>query len=407
MQSPLSAQYGSRLAKRQMTPSYSVMGKRSANASQSGWRHVGASLRCLMAIVLAWSGGVAANDDAPDEQTSGSDHYFSFYLDNDLFANSDQDYTNGIRFSLISGERSLISLAPFRDQLERMAAWAGDDDTVSRWSGFARGNVADKNLQLNYGLSLTQLMFTPEDPFSTTQPEGQRRYAGWLGVGFSVHASDEQALNSAELIIGTVGPRSLAEQAQDLVHDIRGIDKFQGWDDQVPNEFTLDLALTQKRRLRLVDERPNAFSVDGFTEGSLRLGTFRTGARVGGLLRAGFHLTPDFSDPRLDATAYSHRLFKSGKRARAMPNWSLYGLLGANAGAVLFDATLDGPLFKNFETGNTREPWVAESYLGFGFRWRTFEFSYVHTWRTREFEEQDERSAFGSLAVLFRFELDH
>ena len=87
--------------------------------------------------------------------------------------------------------------------------------------------------------------------------------------------------------------------------------------------------------------------------------------------------------------------------------YTLYGLLGANAGAVLFDATLDGPLFKNFETGNTREPWVAESYLGFGFRWRTFEFSYVHTWRTREFEEQDERSAFGSLAVLFRFELDH
>ncbi|MBT8062681.1 MAG: lipid A deacylase LpxR family protein [Gammaproteobacteria bacterium] len=338
---------------------------------------------------------------------TSSDHYFSFYLDNDLFANSDENYTNGIRFSLISGERSLINLAPFHDQLERMAAWAGDEDTVSRWSGFEPGNVADKDLQLNYGLSLTQLMFTPEDPYASSQPPGQRRYAGWLGLGFSVHASDDRALNSAELILGTIGPRSLAQQAQDQVHDIRGIPRFEGWDNQVPNEFTLDLALAQKRRVRLVGQRSNSFTVDGFTEGMLRLGTFRTGARVGGLFRAGFHLPPDFSDPRLDAIAYSHRLFKSGIASRALPDWSLYALLGANLGAVLFDATLDGPLFKNFETGNTREPWVAESYLGFGFRWRTFEFSYVHTWRTKEFEEQSQSTEFGSLAILFRFEFDH
>lgn len=352
------------------------------------------------------AGEPAAGMDPGTGPGSPSDHYFSFYLDNDLFGGEDQDYTNGVRLALISGERSLLNLAPFRSKLERLAEWAGDDNKVSRWSGFAAENVEDKDLQLNYGISLTHLMFTPRDLYSSVQPPGQRRYAGWLGLGFSVHASDERALNSAELILGTLGPRSMARQAQDWVHDIRGIPKFQGWDEQVPNEFTFDLALSQKRRVRLVTRRTHSFSVDGFTEGMLRLGTFRTGARIGGFFRAGLHLPPDFSDPRLDAIAYSHQLFKQGIEEGPYPDWSLYMLLGANAGAVLFDATLDGPLFKNYETGNTREPWVAESYLGFGWRWRNFEFSYVHTWRTRTFEEQAGSKEFGSVAVRFKFQLD-
>lgn len=361
------------------------------------------ALAVIAALVLAFAGNRASAGETAPAGDEPSDHYLTFYLDNDLFGGKDQDYTAGARLSLISGERSLLDLAPFRDQLERISAWAGDQDSVSRWSGFAAENVEDKRLQFNYGLSLTQLMFTPEDPYATSQPPGQRRYAGWLALGFSVHAGDEHALNSAELLLGTTGPRSLAEQTQDLIHEIRDIDQFQGWDDQIPNEFTLDLSLLQKRRLRLLERPVHDFSIDGFVEGNLRLGTFQTGARVGGLLRAGLHLPPDFSDPRLNATAYSHQLFGPGPAANAYPDWSLYALAGANAGAVLFDATLDGPLFKNFETGNTREPWVAESYLGFGWRWREFEFSYVHTWRTETYEEQEGHASFGSLAVRLKF----
>jgi hypothetical protein len=339
----------------------------------------------------------------PEPAITPNDRFLTFYLDNDLFAGEDRDYTNGIRLALISGNQDLLKLAPFHDALERMSKWEADDDTVSRWSGFASGNVMEKNLQLNYGLSLTQQMFTPQDPYSTTQPPGERRYAGWLGLGFSVHASDANALNSAELIIGTTGPRSLAEQTQDLIHEIRNIPQFEGWEDQIPNEFTLDLSLSQKRRLRLFDAVDSAFSVDGFVEGAARLGSYQTGARVGGLFRAGLHLPPDFSDPRISATAYSHQLFRPTAQRGAYPEWSLYGLLGANAGVVLFDATLDGPMFKNFDTGNTREPWLAESYLGFGARWKALEFSYVHTWRTRAYEEQDGSTNYGSLAIRLKY----
>ena len=99
----------------------------------------------------------------------------------------------------------------------------------------------------------------------------------------------------------------------------------------------------------------------------------------------------------------SHQPFEALAGQGAVTGWSFYGLLGANAGLVLFDATLDGPLFKNFETGITREPLVAEGYLGFGVRWKALDFSYVHTWRSREYEEQSSHAQFGSVALRLLF----
>ena len=140
--------------------------------------------------------------------------------------------------------------------------------------------------------------------------------------------------------------------------------------------------------------------MDGFTEWGARLGSFRTLAQAGGFFRLGCHLPADFSDPRIRATAYSQRLFEGGRDTDS--DWSLYALVGAGASAVMFDATLDGPLVRGFETGNTRQPWVAEAYLGIGLRWKLLELSYVHTFRSEEYEEQSGGSNFGSLALLLR-----
>ena len=57
------------------------------------------------------------------------------------------------------------------------------------------------------------------------------------------------------------------------------------------------------------------------------------------------------------------------------------------------------PLFSDFDTGNEREPWVGELYAGFGVQYDNFEFSYVQTYRTKEYEEQDDGSNFGSVAL--------
>lgn len=325
-----------------------------------------------------------------------SEGYLTFYLDNDLFAGTDRNYSNGARLSWISESKPLFNFAPGRKTLEKLISEPGGLARFGLLSGFNPDNVRDDKLEFNYGLSLTQLMFTPETFDSPVQPLGERRYAGWLGIGFSVHARDEKAINSAEIILGTTGSRSQADEAQDLIHDIRNIERFDGWEDQIPNEVTLDFSFLQKRRAEFLPDGPKGLRADGLFEWGTRLGTFRTSARLGGFFRVGFNLPGDFSDPRLSALAYSHRYFDSENGGGR--DWSAYLLFGLTGSVVLHDATLDGPVFHSFDTGNTREPWVGELFAGFGLRWRVLEFSYVHTWRSREFSAQSGFD-FGSLAI--------
>jgi lipid A 3-O-deacylase len=322
--------------------------------------------------------------------------YATLYFDNDLFGGDDKDYTNGVRLSWISDDRPVDRLG-LQGNLRR---FSGDEDSYSIFRKVT-GFKDPSKIHYNYGFSLTQLMFTPEDPLPGFQPAGQRRYAGWLGLGFSLHVKDEHILNSVEFTVGMIGPDSLAEESQDTIHDVRDIEKFNGWDDQVPNEVTADVSFVQKRRADFVEMERGAFRIDGLTEWGVRLGTFRTEAHFGGFFRAGYNLPPDFSDPRLSSTAYSHRYFGGGGDYQG--NWSVYTLFGANVRGVAHDATLDGPVFRDFDTGNDREPFVAEAFCGLGIRYRLVELSYVHTWRTKEYEEQNGHADFGTVALRVKF----
>ena len=346
---------------------------------------------CLLALLPLTA---AANKLAflPDS----GDANLTLYLDNDLFADKDRDYTNGLRLSWVSGARDPEEFGRVQRLLKR---FSGDPDSRAlfrKLSGFSDPD----HLEYNYGFSLTQLMFTPEDLRAASAPPGQRPYAGWLGVDFSLQTKDANALNALGLAIGTTGEHSLAEQAQDFVHDLRGLEKFEGWDSQVPNEITVNLYSTQRRRLGLLSATGGSFGIDGFLEWRIGLGNFFTGLNAGGLMRFGWNLPTDFSDARLSVTAYSHRPFKTTRLEGS--KWSFYGIVGAQAAAVAHNITLDGPVFRNFDTGTSSKPVVGELYTGFGLRYGRFNFSYVHTFRSKEFRDQDNTQSFGSLTLGYR-----
>ena len=183
------------------------------------------------------------------------------------------------------------------------------------------------NIEYNYGTSITQLMFTPQDPDAPESPQGESPYAGWLGLGFSLHAKDAYAINSAELSIGTVGPNSHAKEVQDFIHDLKGVDRFKGWGSQIPNEATLNLFYSQKRRMTFLESEWGKFAVDGFGEWGVGLGNFRTDLYLGVLTRFGWNLPVDFSDPRLSPTAYSHQPFKTDRRE--IGQWSFLCIIFA------------------------------------------------------------------------------
>ena len=340
--------------------------------------------------------GAAPGSDALSFLPDAGDANLTFYLDNDLFSGTDESYTNGARLSWISGSRDPNEFGWVQNRLRRLSGDAKSRKLFRRLSGFED----PKELEYNYGMSLTQLMYTPENTEAPRAPRGQRPYAGWLGVDFSLHTKDTEALNSVAVAIGTTGPHSFAKQTQDFVHDVRGQDKFEGWSSQIPNEVTLNLYYVQRRRLPLPEPGTRRFGVDGFTEWRVALGTFNTGLDVGGLLRFGWNLPLSFADPRLLTTSYSHQPFKTDRLQRA--SWSFYGMTGVRGSLVAFNATLDGPVFKDFNTGTNSRTYVGEVYAGFGARWRRWEFSYAHSYRTKEFRGQDRRQSFGSLAIGYR-----
>ena len=70
--------------------------------------------------------------------------------------------------------------------------------------------------------------------------------------------------------------------------------------------------------------------------------------------------------------------------------------------AIAHNITLDGPVFRSFSTGTNSRPAVAEVYAGFGLRYREVNFSYVHTYRTKEFDGQNSAQSFGSLTLGVR-----
>ncbi|BCX50228.1 conserved hypothetical protein [Haloferula helveola] len=349
-------------------------------------------MKPLSAIVALMTTASAVADPLADDAG-----YLTFYLDNDLFGGSDRDYTNGARLSWISGSKTVNELPQVQRWLRSLS---GDPDSFRVFQGVTGFEDPDA-VVYNYGVSLTQLMFTPANPNPYAQPPFQRRYAGWLGLGFSLHVKDDSILNSVEFSLGTTGSNAFAEETQDFIHDVRDIQKFNGWSNQIPSELTFDLSFIQKRRLDLARFGYGIIRVDGVGEWGARLGTFRTDAHLGGMFRIGYNLPPDFSDPRLSPTAYSHQYFESGFDYDS--HWSVFGLFGAKLSGVAHDATLDGPLFHDFRTGIDRRPFVVEAYAGFGIRYRAVEFSYAHTWRTEEYRTQRGLAEFGTVSVRLRF----
>lgn len=349
-------------------------------------------------FALGLMAGVAAAEDVlTNPWVPWGEGHLTFYLDNDLFAGSDKDYTNGARLSWISGDQDPKRFGPFQQLLRRLN---GDRESLELFQTL--GGMDPNEIRYQYGVALTQLMYTPEDLDVPEPPAGERPYAGWSGLGFSLHTKDRNTLNSIELVFGILGPHSYAEETQDFIHSIRDIEKARGWDSQIPDEPTVNLYYTQRRRLRFLESGDTAqFSIDGNAEWGWALGNFRTDAKGGVLVRAGWNLPYDFSDPRLSETSNSQRLFVGDVVEGG--NWSAYFIGGARVNTILHDATLDGPVFRDFDTDVDKEWLVGEVYAGFGLSYRAWEMSYVHTFRTKEYETQDGGSEFGSIAIRYRF----
>lgn len=314
--------------------------------------------------------------------------------DNDLLTGTDEGYTNGARIAFVrqlpadSEEHYFLENA-----LRRLSGASGRN-----WMDELRFPASDA-VRFQYGFGLTQLMFTPEDPYAPTPPPGQRPYAGWLGLEFSLQASSGDSASTATVTLGTTGDLSYAGDMQKWTHqNISDSPIFLGWETQAPGELTLNLHLDHKQRLRFLDAaRDWPVEVEGFYEWGAALGNFRTAAYLGGFLRAGHNLPARHATPRVQLGSFTETIFAAGDERE--DKFSLYGFAGLRGYGVLHDISLDGPVFRNWNESVDSEPWVGEIIFGLGARWQEIELSLAHTLRSDEFEGQRNRSRYGSVML--------
>ena len=324
---------------------------------------------------------------------------WSLQLDNDLFANSDRDYTNGARFEIGGQLQQGYAYDPLQEQLRKLS---GDGSGPRFFDSLT--NFEDRaKIEYGWGFGITHFMFTADNPYTQFPPSGERPYAAWLGAEYALYLRDENSISSVALSVGVTGEWAFGEEIQDWVHtNISGSPLYRGWDSQLPEEVTVNLHLDHKRRMRFLDNvRWKKLGLDGYFEFGGSAGTFRTAAYVGGLMRAGWNLPNDYSVPRVQLASYNTRF--ANPSAVNDNGFSIYLLGGIRGSAVLHDITLDGSLFRDFRFSVDSKPLVGELIGGVGIRfWSLGEVVYSRTLRTDEFYGQNANQEFGSLQYRWR-----
>ncbi|NVK40036.1 MAG: lipid A deacylase LpxR family protein [Oceanospirillaceae bacterium] len=315
---------------------------------------------------------------------------YNFYLENDLFSETDRHYTNGIRFSAVSPDIDNYLYDPRLPRwVRRVNDWFEPLYPVPE----SRTDEVHRNIVLTAG----QLIFTPEDIDRTTLDPDDRPYAAWLYGGVGYHAKTREKLNSVELNFGVVGPAALGQEAQDFIHELRGFDKFQGWDHQLKNEPGLQLVYEHKRRIR---ELPpgTGWGADLIWHDGGSLGNVATYLNAGAELRAGWRLPDDFGTSALRPGGDNSAPGRGDPRMHG--GLGIHGFLSLDGRWVLRNIFLDGNTWRDSHSVD-KEPLVGEAAYGISAVYKRWKVSFAQVHRSREFEGQPKSNSYGSLSVSY------
>ena len=338
-------------------------------------------------LLLAGAGACAANPST--ETDSARDAWtLTVYFENDIFANTDRNYTNGVKITALSPDITADL------EVDVLPEW------LFRFTDLFP-IVHRPGTQRNLAVSLGQNMYTPRDISIPELIEDDRPYAGWLYTSIALHARSRDRLDTVEFNIGVVGSYSFADETQTIIHRWKGVTLPEGWDHQLANEPALNLIWERKYRGRR--DLSEHWSIDGVAHIGASLGNVYTYANTGLVMRIGYNLVSDFGpatirlagDTNAPVTAEDPRL--NGSRL------GFAAFAGCDLRAVARDMMLDGNLFADSHSVD-KLPFVGDGYAGASLTFGSFKFTYAQIWRTKEFREQNrDHHSFGSVTLSYTF----
>ena len=145
--------------------------------------------------------------------------FFTFTLENDFFVGEDNGYTNGMGFTYGKGPFSEFNNDNLPDWLHRLTRGLYVSTMENKRRGIAH--------------MFFQRMQTPNDIKQKELIVDDLPYVGLLAWQGTLYAWDNRIADQLSLYLGAVGPVTLAEQTQTLVHELTSGDDPKGWDNQI------------------------------------------------------------------------------------------------------------------------------------------------------------------------------
>lgn len=289
---------------------------------------------------------------------------FGFKSENDsyLAQGSDRYYTNGLFLNF----RRALDQSKLKDGLEKKI----------------------------YELSIGQKIYNPISGYAPNPSTQDRPFAGYLYAGgaLSLFKSNESAFKvSAEL--GTVGPSSIAEKGQELLHNTIGFYELAGWEYQIRDEVSVNLSVQYTKLIhRLVDN-----AADISFEGYANVGTTYNGAGAGVLLRAG-------SINQLFNSSYLNASIGNNSKIKGLVPREIFFYAKPQLNYVAYDATVQGSIFKNNSPVTfDAKPIVFAQQLGFNFSSQRFTIDFGVVFKTKEIESSARAHQWGAISMNYRF----
>jgi hypothetical protein len=312
------------------------------------------------------------------------------YFENDIFSGTDKQYTNAVKLSWLSKD-----LQKTGDDQKGLPNW-------SRWIADKSIGLKRKNVFHNFALSLGQNIYTPQNISEKDLIDDDRPYAGWTYLAGALHSKNFDFLNTLELSLGIVGPSSLAEETQKLIHELFNTDEPLGWSNQLKDEF--GFMFTWQRFWRaLRNPVGKGFSYDVIPHAGITLGNVFTYANLGGEVRFGYNLPADFGTSLIrPGGGTSSPVSMSDPRLSSRSDFGLTFFAGIDGRAVARNIFLDGNTWRDSHSVD-KNYFVADVSAGVSLIYRRIKLSYTHVYRTEEFEGQKGGQSFGSVSLAVTF----
>jgi lipid A 3-O-deacylase len=347
-------------------------------------------LAILLLPAVLWLALPATRAGAGEAGAPASDKIYdtlTVYWENDVFAGTDRDYTNGLRFTWSTPYR----LDPA-------------DPRLPKWSSpwLQRLPEVGPGERRAVSLSFGQSIYTPVDMGRSELDVNDRPYAGYSYLAATFHQRTTKVKTSWELQLGIVGPLSFAEEFQDSTHDLLGNGRAQGWDHQLRNEPGLDL-ICERHWLLLHSAGDPGLNFDLIPHLGGRFGNINTSVNLGGEVRLGLNLPQTFGTCPIRGGCESYSAFNDeGSRPAGEGFKGFHLFVGIDGRAVFHDIFLDGNTWGDSHSVE-KEILVADLLAGIALRYGNMTATYSYVYRTKEFKTQSDQQLFGSLSLAWTY----